>query len=156
MQYILRALALENANTISKGNLAFVALKSSASENCKGKYCNFFLQYCYSTILKIELHCSSIVKKKINILSLTLSSLSLISHLRLSFQSTLLYSHSVSPSPTPYFSPSNPIKLHSHTHTFPPLPPQFHPQSHLWPQLRSHLRHHSSRQRAIPNASLTS
>ena len=39
---MLRALALENANAISKENLAFAALKSSASENCKGKYCKFF------------------------------------------------------------------------------------------------------------------
>ena len=38
----IRALALENANAIFKGNLAFAALKSSASENCKGKYCKFF------------------------------------------------------------------------------------------------------------------
>ena len=38
----IRALALENANAISKGNLAFATLKSSTSENCKGKYCKFF------------------------------------------------------------------------------------------------------------------
>ena len=37
-----RALALENTNVISKENLAFVTLKSSTSENCKGKYCKFF------------------------------------------------------------------------------------------------------------------
>ena len=40
--YALRALVLKNANAISKGNLAFAALKSSASKNCKGKYCKFF------------------------------------------------------------------------------------------------------------------
>ena len=38
----LRALALENANAISKENLAFVDLKSSASENSKTNYCKFF------------------------------------------------------------------------------------------------------------------
>ena len=38
----LRALALENANAISKENLAFITLKSSTSKNCKGKYCKFF------------------------------------------------------------------------------------------------------------------
>ena len=38
----IRALALKNANAICKGNLAFAALKSSASKNCKGKYCKFF------------------------------------------------------------------------------------------------------------------
>ena len=38
----LRALALKNDNTISKRNLAFATLKSSASKNCKGKYCKFF------------------------------------------------------------------------------------------------------------------
>ena len=64
LAYFIRALALKNANAISKENLAFAALKSSASKNCKGKYCKFFLQYCYSAILKVELHCSSIVKKK--------------------------------------------------------------------------------------------
>ena len=35
-------LALENANAIYKENLAFATLKSSTSENCKGKYCKFF------------------------------------------------------------------------------------------------------------------
>ena len=40
--YNIRALALENANVISKGNLTFAVLKSSASENCKGKYYKFF------------------------------------------------------------------------------------------------------------------
>ena len=39
---VVRALALENANAISKENLAFTTLKSSTSENCKGKYCKFF------------------------------------------------------------------------------------------------------------------
>ena len=38
----VRALALEKANAISKENLAFTILKSSTSENCKGKYCKFF------------------------------------------------------------------------------------------------------------------
>ena len=38
----LRALALENANAISKENLTFATLKSSSSENGKGKYCKFF------------------------------------------------------------------------------------------------------------------
>ena len=38
----LRALVLENANVISKKNLAFTTLKSSTSENCKGKYYKFF------------------------------------------------------------------------------------------------------------------
>ena len=38
----LRASALKNANAVSKGNLSFAALKSSASKNCKGKYCKFF------------------------------------------------------------------------------------------------------------------
>ena len=38
----LRALALENANAISKENLTFATLKSSTSENGKGKYCKFF------------------------------------------------------------------------------------------------------------------
>ena len=38
----IRALALKNANAISMGNLTFAALKSSASKNCKGKYCKFF------------------------------------------------------------------------------------------------------------------
>ena len=33
---------------------------------CKTQVLQIFLQYCYSAILKIELHCSSIVKKKIN------------------------------------------------------------------------------------------
>ena len=36
MNMYIRALALENANAISKGSLAFAALKSSALENCKG------------------------------------------------------------------------------------------------------------------------
>ena len=48
----LRALALKNANTISKGNLAFAALKSSASKNCKGKYCKFF---CNTAIVQFYL-----------------------------------------------------------------------------------------------------
>ena len=39
---ILRALALGNANAISKGNLAFQASKPSASRNYKGEYCKFF------------------------------------------------------------------------------------------------------------------
>ena len=39
---IFRALALKNANAISKENLAFITLKSSTSENGKGKYCKFF------------------------------------------------------------------------------------------------------------------
>ena len=38
----LRALALKNANAISKENLAFIPLKSSTSKNGKGKYCKFF------------------------------------------------------------------------------------------------------------------
>ena len=38
----LRALVLENANAISKENLAFTILKSSTSENCKCKYYKFF------------------------------------------------------------------------------------------------------------------
>ena len=38
----IRALALKNANAISKENLAFITLKSSISKNCKGKYCKFF------------------------------------------------------------------------------------------------------------------
>ena len=47
-------------------------------ENAKQQYCIFFLQYCYSAILNIELHCSKYCKKII-IFYLTLSPLSLIS-----------------------------------------------------------------------------
>ena len=55
------ALALENANAISKGNITFISLKPSTSENGKGKYCKFFTNTCYSAILSLELHCSRIV-----------------------------------------------------------------------------------------------
>ena len=127
MQYILRVLALENANTISKGNLAFVALKSSASENCKGKYCNFFLQYCYSTILKIELHCSSIIKKKL-IFYLSLSHLCLSSFISVSHFSPLSLTPTLYlrlPLPvSPHQTPSNSTPTPTPS---PPLPPQFHP-----------------------------
>ena len=61
--YMIRALALKNANAISKGFLAFHGSKMSASKNCKPHYCKTFLQQCYSTILTLELYCSSILKK---------------------------------------------------------------------------------------------
>ena len=63
-----------------------------------------FLQYCYSAILCLELHCSKYCKKVI-IFYLTLSSLSLISRLWLSLSSVSHLSSlsliSVSPSPNP-------------------------------------------------------
>src|SRR6266702_3113704 len=55
--------------------------------NCKSQQLQIFLQLYYSTILHVELYCSTIAKENINILSLSLSSLisvSLISHLCLS------------------------------------------------------------------------
>ena len=39
---MVRALALENANAISKGNLEFQTLKPSALENAKQQHCKFF------------------------------------------------------------------------------------------------------------------
>ena len=39
---LLRALALGNANAKSKGNLAFLTWKQSASGNGKQHYCKFF------------------------------------------------------------------------------------------------------------------
>ena len=50
---IIRALVLKNVNAISKDFLAFYGSKTFASENCK---------LCYSTILTLELYCSSILK----------------------------------------------------------------------------------------------
>ena len=44
--------------------MVFAAPNVTASENSKLKYCNFFLQYCYSAILSLELHYSTIVKPK--------------------------------------------------------------------------------------------
>ena len=39
---LLRALALKNANAISKDFLTFYELKVSASKNCKHHYCKIF------------------------------------------------------------------------------------------------------------------
>ena len=39
---VLRALALKNANAISKGFLTFHGSKMSASKNCKPHYCKIF------------------------------------------------------------------------------------------------------------------
>ena len=50
---IIRVLALKNVNVISKDFLTFYGSKTFASENCK---------LCYSTILTLELYCSSILK----------------------------------------------------------------------------------------------
>ena len=41
-QLLLRALALKNANAISKAFLAFHGSKTCASKNCKPQYCKFF------------------------------------------------------------------------------------------------------------------
>ena len=49
----IRASALGIVNAKCKENLAFQALKCSASGIAKPKYCKFNLQYCYSAILKI-------------------------------------------------------------------------------------------------------
>ena len=38
----IRALALKNANAISKGFLTFYESKMSASKNCKHHYCKIF------------------------------------------------------------------------------------------------------------------
>ena len=45
----LRALALKNANAISKAFLAFQGLKTCASRNGKAHYCKFF---CNSTTVQ--------------------------------------------------------------------------------------------------------
>ena len=50
---IIRVLALKNVNVIFKDFLTFYGSKTFASENCK---------LCYSTILTLELYCSSILK----------------------------------------------------------------------------------------------
>ena len=50
----IRASALGIVNAKCKENLAFQALKCSASGIAKSKYCKFNLQYCYSAILKVE------------------------------------------------------------------------------------------------------
>ena len=59
---------MENANAKCKGNLAFQAPKSSPSGNATANYCNFFcnsatVQF-YLKNCTIELHCSTILKKK--------------------------------------------------------------------------------------------
>ena len=61
---ILRASVLGIANAKCKENLAFQAPKCSKSGIVKTQVLQNFLQYYYIAILPLELHCSSIVKKK--------------------------------------------------------------------------------------------
>ena len=70
---------------------------------CKTQVLQIFLQYCYSAILSLELHCSNIVKKNIYILlfpSISLSSLSL-------FMFSSLFSFSLSHLLSPLFKPKH-------------------------------------------------
>ena len=57
------ALALGNANAKCKGYLAFQASKYITLGNTIAKYCKFFCDS--AAILSLELHCSTILKKKL-------------------------------------------------------------------------------------------
>ena len=90
-----------------------------ASENGKPNYCNFFLQYCYNTILKLELYYSSILKKIIFYSLFSTKFLSPLSHYfssLLSFPSMFL--HQLSPLFRPkHHSPPN-INITHHNGSF--------------------------------------
>ena len=63
----IRVLAFSNANAKYKENLAFATPKCSKMlyiRELQTQKLQIFLQYCYSAILHVELHCSSIVKIK--------------------------------------------------------------------------------------------
>ena len=55
------------------GKISHKGLKNHHIRTCKNQVLQKNLQYCYSAILKVELHCSSIVKKKKNLILLVLT-----------------------------------------------------------------------------------
>ena len=100
-----KSIHIGNAICYMWAKFSIKAQKTPHIRTCKNQVLQKNLQYCYSVILKVELHCSSIVKRKTNILLvLTLSiplSLSLSGHTLIStfFFLFLLFqfTHSIPP-----------------------------------------------------------
>ena len=69
-----KSIHIGNAICYMWAKFSIKAQKTPHIRTCKNQVLQKNLQYCYSVILKVELHCSSIVKRKTNILLvLTLS-----------------------------------------------------------------------------------
>ena len=69
-----KSIHIGNAICYMWAKVSIKAQKTPHIRTCKNQVLQKNLQYCYSVILKVELHCSSIVKRKTNILLiLTLS-----------------------------------------------------------------------------------
>ena len=62
--YNYKSISIGIANAKCKENLAFSSPKILSIWDCKNQVLQIFLQYCFSVIVKIELHCSNILKKK--------------------------------------------------------------------------------------------
>ena len=99
------------------GKISHKGLKNHHIRTCKNQVLQKNLQYCYSAILKVELHCSSFVKKKKNLILLVLtlsiplsltpvtrSSPLFLSFFLLSFSSFSVHSFNPSPSLIPFVS----------------------------------------------------
>ena len=108
-----KSIHIGNAICYMWAKFSIKAQKTPHIRSCKNQVLQKNLQYCYSVILKVELHCSSIVKRKTNILLvLTLSiplSFSLTGHTLIStffffffFFSSLIQSLPLSRSSLPF------------------------------------------------------